>query len=61
MSGSPSVKKISDFGVMPDGSPVSRYVLDNGRGVRMEVIALGGIVTRLEVPDKAGRSANITL
>ncbi|MGN6625182.1 MAG: aldose epimerase family protein [Tepidisphaeraceae bacterium] len=61
MSGSPSVKKISDFGVMPDGSPVARYVLDNGRGVRMEVIALGGIVTRLEVPDKAGRSANITL
>lgn len=49
------------FGVMPDGREVSEHTLDNGRGLVLRAINLGGIVTALEVPDRQGRSANVVL
>lgn len=57
----PGVKRLSDFGTTPDGKPVQRWRLDNGRGLVMEVLSLGGIVTRLNVPDRQGQSTNICL
>ncbi|GIW77664.1 MAG: hypothetical protein KatS3mg104_2727 [Phycisphaerae bacterium] len=52
----PGIKQLSDFGTTPDGQTVQRWQLDNGRGLIMEVLNLGGIVTRLSVPDRHGQS-----
>ena len=49
------------FGTLPDGTPVPRYVLDNGRGLSAEVIPLGGIVLKLIVPDRSGVARNVLL
>jgi aldose 1-epimerase len=61
MSDRATVKRLSDFGTLPDGTPVLRYELNNGRGLRAEVIALGGIVLRLFVPGRDGTSENVLL
>ena len=50
-----------EFGRMPDGRAVTEYTLDNGRGLRLSAINLGGIVTALHVPDRDGQSGNVVL
>ena len=50
-----------DFGRLPDGRAVTEYTLDNGHGLRLSAINLGGIVTSLHVPDRDGRSDNVVL
>ena len=50
-----------EFGRMPDGRAVTEYMLDNGLGLSLSAINLGGIVTALRVPDRHGHSANIVL
>ncbi len=55
------VRRLDDFGTMPDGQVVQRWELDNGNGLRAEVLNLGGIVLRLDVPDRTGRAANVLL
>lgn len=50
-----------DFGCLPDGRAVTEYTLDNGRGLRLRAINLGGIVTALHAPDRDGRSDNVVL
>ena len=37
------------------------YRLDNGAGLALTVLDLGGIVSALEAPDRAGRRANVVL
>lgn len=49
------------FGVLPDGQAVDAFTLDNGRGLSLTAIQLGGIVTALHVPDRDGRCANVVL
>jgi aldose 1-epimerase len=49
------------YGTMPDGRPMTEYTLDNGAGLRLSAINLGGIVTALEVPDRDGTGANVVL
>ncbi len=49
------------LGRLPDGRAVTEYTLDNGRGLRLSAINLGGIVTALHAPDRDGRSANVVL
>lgn len=48
-----------DFGLLADGRKVREYTLDNGAGVSLSAINLGGIVTALRVPDRRGAAANI--
>lgn len=48
------------FGRLPDGTRVRRWWLENG-GTRLAVLSLGGIVQRLERPDRNGRRANVSL
>ncbi|MFH9175589.1 aldose epimerase family protein [Streptomyces albogriseolus] len=48
------------FGRLADGTRVDRWTLENG-GTRMEVLSYGGIVHSLEVPDRRGRRANVSL
>ncbi|EHR72178.1 galactose mutarotase-like enzyme [Burkholderiales bacterium JOSHI_001] len=49
------------YGRLPDGRAVFEYTLDNGRGLVLRAINLGGIVTELHCPDRHGRSANVVL
>ncbi|CAL9428478.1 galactose-1-epimerase [Streptomyces sp. DH-12] len=48
------------FGRLADGTRVDRWTLENG-GIRMKVLSYGGIVQSLEVPDRRGRRANVSL
>jgi hypothetical protein len=48
------------FGRLADGQPVVEHTLDNGRGLLLRVIDLGGIVTALHCPDRPGALADIT-
>ena len=52
---------VRPFGHLPDGRAVFEYTLDNGRGLSLCAINLGGIVTALHCPDRDGHSANVVL
>jgi len=49
------------YGTMPDGTPVEQFTLSNARGLRVQIISFGGIVTRLDVPDRNCGRANVVL
>ena len=49
------------FGQTADGKAVDLYTLDNGRGMRVRIMTYGAILTAVEAPDRAGKSANVTL
>jgi len=51
----------SQYGKMPDGTPVDEYTLTNASGVCLKVITYGAIITELHVPDRAGRLGDIVL
>ncbi|WP_175782580.1 aldose epimerase family protein [Burkholderia anthina] len=51
----------ADYGTTATGHAVSQYTLANRRGVTLKVITYGGIVTALEVPDRAGKLADVVL
>lgn len=59
MGATPSVSQKS-FGDL-EGKPVTAYTLDNGQGMSAEILDLGGIVRRLMVPDRDGKSADVVL
>jgi aldose 1-epimerase len=48
------------FGTLADGTEVDRYTLTNG-DIRVRIITYGGILQAIEVPDRRGRRANVTL
>lgn len=48
------------FGTLADGTRVHRWSLENG-GTRMKVLSYGGIIQSLEIPDRHGRHANVSL
>jgi aldose 1-epimerase len=49
------------FGQTPDGKQVDLYTLTNTGGIRARIISFGGILVSLEVPDRNGNLADITL
>ena len=49
------------FGKAPDGSTVDVYTLKNKNGVAAKVMTLGATIVELNVPDKAGKLANVVL
>ncbi|MFC4493133.1 aldose epimerase family protein [Streptomyces ovatisporus] len=49
-----------DFGKLEDGTPVDRWTVENG-GVLLRALSYGGVVQALEVPDRHGERANISL
>ncbi|MEK6234785.1 MAG: galactose mutarotase, partial [Planctomycetales bacterium] len=49
------------FGKTPDGQEVDLYVLSNARGATVKLITFGAGVTSLEIPDRDGKKANVTL
>ncbi|GAA2652257.1 galactose mutarotase [Streptomyces aculeolatus] len=48
------------FGRLADGTRVDRWTLANG-GTRIRVLSYGGIVQSLELPDRRGGYANVSL
>lgn len=49
------------FGTAKDGTPVDIYTLQNSKGMKAEIINLGGVILSLYVPDKNGNSEDIVL
>jgi aldose 1-epimerase len=48
------------FGTRPDLQAVEQYTLTNAKGVEVSFLSLGGIITRVIVPDRDGHFADIT-
>ena len=48
------------FGETEEG-PVTKYTLENTRGMQVSVINQGGIITEIMVPDKDGNMADVVL
>ncbi len=49
------------FGKTADGTPVETYTLKNKNGVTVRIMTLGATITEINVPDKAGKFANVVL
>jgi aldose 1-epimerase len=49
------------FGKTKDGKDVTVFTLTNSRGTKVRMIDYGATVISVETPDKAGKTANITL
>lgn len=48
-------------GFMVDGKTIDQYTLKNSKGMEVDVITYGGIITRWTAPDKEGNYENIVL
>ena len=55
------VKGPTPFGKTADGTAVESYTLSNKNGVSVKLMTLGAAVTEINVPDKAGKYANVVL
>lgn len=53
--------EIGPFGSTPGGAQVDRITLRGRDGTTLDVLTFGGIVTRLLVPDREGRLADVVL
>lgn len=52
---------VEPFGTLPDGRQAQLYILENNSGMRAEITNFGGVVHRLLVPDKDGKTADVVL
>lgn len=51
----------TSFGQTPDGENVDLYTLTNAGGMEVKIMNYGGIITSIQVPDKAGKLGEISL
>jgi aldose 1-epimerase len=49
------------FGTLPSGEPVEAYTLVSEGGASARILTYGGIVASLQIPDRAGRLADVVL
>ena len=49
------------FGKTSEGAEVDLYTLTNANGLRVKIMTYGATITSVEVPDRDGRLANVTL
>lgn len=60
-----SVTKEANFGTLPGtidgGKSVDRYTLTNSNGMTVKILTYGGIIQELDVPDRDGNEADVTL
>lgn len=57
----PSTVAMRAFGQTKAGEPVMLYTLTNANGITTDITNYGGIMTRLFVPDRSGKLADILL
>ena len=60
MASAQSIEKF-EFGTTVEGEAVDRFLLVNASGLRAEVMTYGATLLSLEIPDREGKLANITL
>jgi aldose 1-epimerase len=56
----PSVQR-SDFGKLPDGTPVVVFTMTNNTGLVARISNYGTIITELLVPDRSGKNGDVVL
>lgn len=49
------------FGIMGDGTEIYLYSMENGKGMKAQVINYGAILVNLYVPDKTGKVEDVVL
>ncbi len=49
----------TDWGQLPNGRAIELFTLTNSKGLTAKIATLGGIVTELHVPDRAGQLADV--
>src|SRR5262249_22295744 len=49
------------YGTTQDGQTVEIYTMTNDHGLRVRFLSYGGVITEIDVPDRAGRLDNIVL
>jgi aldose 1-epimerase len=49
------------YGVTAGGAPVEIFTLKNDHGMSVKLLSLGGIITQVNVPDRAGQVTNVVL
>jgi aldose 1-epimerase len=49
------------FGVLPDGTAVELYTLQNASGITLKVMTYGALITELRTPDRQGQMDDIVL
>jgi len=49
------------WGTTGDGRAVEHYTMRNAAGITVSFMSYGGIITRIEAPDRYGNLADITL
>jgi len=49
------------YGRLPNGIEITQYTLTNARGMSVQVITYGGIITALRVPDRHGNLGDVVL
>jgi aldose 1-epimerase len=50
-----------EFGILPDGTKVFSYQLENDKGIIIRIINYGGIITHIFAPDRKGIQDDIVL
>jgi len=51
---------VETFGKLPDGREAKLFTLTNKNGLRAKITDLGATIVSMEVPDKAGKLADVT-
>ncbi|RYD49381.1 MAG: galactose-1-epimerase, partial [Verrucomicrobiaceae bacterium] len=51
---------VETFGKLPDGREAKIFTLTNKNGLRAKITDLGATIVSMEVPDKAGKLADVT-
>ena len=49
------------FGALKDGTPITRYTMENEKGMRVSVINYGGAIQQILVPDRNGDPVDVVL
>src|SRR6516225_7265281 len=49
------------YGTTQGGEGVDIFTMTNDHGMRVRFLSLGGVVTEIDVPDRAGRPDNVVL
>lgn len=49
------------WGQTPDGAPITLYTLTNAQGTKVQLTDFGAALVSVQVPDKKGKTANVTL